>query len=82
MTNYEKAEKAMRDLLDASNVMGSDNDVAMGKEDLILGVLIPLSGSELMSWVSVNLLGNAFKFSTSISIFEGLLVIWIVLLEF
>ena len=28
MTTVEKAEKAMRDLLDCTNVMGSDKDVA------------------------------------------------------
>lgn len=35
MTNYDKAAKAMRDLLDTTNVMGSDADVAKAMSDVL-----------------------------------------------
>ena len=36
MSNYEQAEKAMRDLLDASNVMGSNDDIAQAISNVLL----------------------------------------------
>lgn len=36
MTTYEQAEKAMRDLLDSSNVMGSTDDVAQAISNVLL----------------------------------------------
>lgn len=35
MTNKEKAEQAMRDLLDCTNVMGSDKDIAEAIADVL-----------------------------------------------
>lgn len=35
MSNYDKAAKAMRDLLDCTNVMGSEKDVARAISDTL-----------------------------------------------
>lgn len=54
MTNQEKAEQAMRDLLDCSNVMGSDVDVSKAISNVLSREHRTLQQAFMRSFVTQN----------------------------